>query len=245
MLDMGFAPDIERIASLLPQDIQTLCFSATLEGPAGHTIESYVHDPLRVAVAPPARAEAPVEHRFLTVDRHTKVEALADELNAERGLAIVFVRTREGVDELANDLYDRGFNPATLHGAMQQRARTGALARFARGNTDVLVATDVAARGLDVDRISHVVNFDIPTDTESYVHRVGRTGRAGRTGTGITLVLPSERLRVGRMAQRLGVDALCARTGQPILPARGSDRPANGRRPGPQARYARSGGRRY
>ena len=133
-------------------------------------------------------------------------------LQGERGLALVFVRTKHGAGRLAQRLERRGVRAVALHGDMSQNQRTRSLERFSRGHADTLVATDVAARGLDVDGVTHVVNFDPPDDDDTYVHRVGRTGRAGKTGTGVTFVLDDQRVRVARWRAMAGIDARCERT---------------------------------
>ena len=158
-------------------------------------------------------------------------------LDGERGLALVFVRTKHGAGRLAQRLERRGVRAVALHGDMSQNQRTRSLERFTRGHADTLVATDVAARGLDVDGITHVVNFDPPDDDDTYVHRVGRTGRAGKTGTGMTFVLDDQRARVAKMAAVAGIDARCERTreylDEPTKPQR-REMPV----PGPQGREA-------
>ena len=146
---------------------------------------------------------AEADHRFVSVDHAQKTNALVRELAGDRGLTLVFVRTKRGADRLAKRLKTDGFRVGALHGGMTQPARERALGHFASGEHDVLVATDVAARGLDLDDISHVINFDPPEDEKAYVHRVGRTARAGRTGTGITFVTPEQRVEVGKMAKLL------------------------------------------
>jgi ATP-dependent RNA helicase RhlE len=138
------------------------------------------------------------------VTAEDKLDRLVEHLNAERGLALVFVRTKHGADKLARKLARRDITAAPMHGNLSQNQRERALARFESGHVTTLVATDVAARGLDVDDITHVINFDPPHGDEDYVHRVGRTGRAGRSGTGVTFVLPEQRNDVGRLAKRLG-----------------------------------------
>jgi superfamily II DNA/RNA helicase len=163
---------------------------------------------------------ADVEHRFVPVTRETKLDALVSELGAADDLALVFVRTKRGADRLARTLERRGIRVAALHGDMSQAARERALARFESGAVSTLVATDVAARGLDLDRITHVVNYDPPADRDGYVHRVGRTGRAGRGGTGVTLVLPEQEADVSRVAGRLGRHEEFAREGLRVAPPR-------------------------
>ncbi|HET8606694.1 MAG TPA: C-terminal helicase domain-containing protein, partial [Gaiellaceae bacterium] len=145
-----------------------------------------------------------IDHVFVPVTADTKVDRLVEELERERGLALVFVRTKRGADRLASKLVRRGLAATALHGDMSQRAREKALAAFRAGKVTTLVATDVAARGLDLEDITHVINFDPPEDDKGYVHRVGRTGRAGRTGAGITFVLPEQQADVSRVAARLG-----------------------------------------
>jgi len=152
-------------------------------------------------------------HRFISVEHPKKTEALVRELAADRGLALVFVRTKHGADRLARNLRKQGFRAGELHGGMSQPQRERSLGRFASGANDVLVATDVAARGLDLEDITHVINFDAPADEKAYVHRVGRTARAGRGGEGVTFVTPDQRLEVGRIAKMLGLDAEWVRGG--------------------------------
>ena len=169
---------------------QTMFFSATLEGEAGRVAREYTREPVRARARASGRRReaadrAPLRRRRAATDR---VEALVAELRAKRGLALVFVRTKRGADRLVKRLDAHGVDAVAMHGNKSQRQREQALARFEAGRVDTLVATDVAARGIDVDGISHVINFDPPDDREGYVHRVGRTGRAGRTGIGITLV---------------------------------------------------------
>jgi superfamily II DNA/RNA helicase len=153
-----------------------------------------------------------VGHEFVPVTAEDKVQRLVEQLGRERSLALVFVRTKHGADRLARKLKrDHDLQTAVMHGNMSQNARERSLWQFESGRVSTLIATDVAARGLDVDEITHVINFDPPHTSEDYVHRIGRTGRAGRTGTGITLVLPEQRRDVGRLAATLGhADAFAA-----------------------------------
>ena len=206
MLDMGFKPQVERIMRRLPRERQTMLFSATLDGEVGELARAYTRDPSRFvadAPVPPVEQES-VDHRFVRVTADGKVDALIAELETERGLALVFVRTKRGADRLAQRLARRDVKAVALHGDMPQGARERALERFRSGKVTTLVATDVAARGLDLSDITHVINYDPPEDDKSYVHRVGRTGRAGRGGSGITLVLPEQQADVSRVAVRLG-----------------------------------------
>jgi len=205
MLDMGFKPQVERIIRRLPRDRQTMLFSATLDGDVGELARAYTHDPVRLEALLPAQgAEGMVEHTFVGVTADGKLDALITELESERGLALVFVRTKRGADRLAHKLSRRDVATAVLHGDMPQAARDRALSRFRHGHVRTLIATDVAARGLDLDDITHVINFDPPADDNSYIHRVGRTGRAGRSGRGITFVLPEQEADMSRVAMRLG-----------------------------------------
>jgi superfamily II DNA/RNA helicase len=206
MLDMGFRPAVDRIVRACPRKRQTLFFSATLEGEAGVTAQRYTTDPVRHEHGPSAqRAAIDVEHRFVAVSGEGRIEALVSELEADRDLALVFVRTKRGADRLVKRLGAHGVDAVAMHGNKSQRQREVALARFESGAVDTLVATDVAARGIDVSGISHVINFDPPADHETYVHRIGRTGRAGRSGIGITLVDNHERRELVQMADRLGI----------------------------------------
>jgi ATP-dependent RNA helicase RhlE len=202
---MGFRPQVERIVRQLPKSRQTMLFSATLDGEVGELARAFTRNPSRFEAAlPPTGGESVVDHSFVSVTAADKLDRLLELLDAERGLALVFVRTKRGADRLARKLKDRGVVAAALHGDMTQGGRERALERFRSGRVSTLVATDVAARGLDLESISHVINFDPPEDDKGYVHRVGRTGRAGRAGRGITLVLPEQQADVSRVAARLG-----------------------------------------
>jgi ATP-dependent RNA helicase RhlE len=190
----------------VPADRQTMLFSATLETRVMELARAYTSSPVHVGLASPAeRAHVEIEHRFMAVTPKSKLDRLAEAIGGADGLSLVFVRTKRGADRLARRLTrDHDLRVAVMHGDMSQNARERSLARFEAGSFSTLVATDVAARGLDVDAITHVINFDPPGTDDDYVHRVGRTGRAGRSGTGITLVLPEQRADVGRLAKRLG-----------------------------------------
>ena len=206
MLDMGFRPAIDRIVSACPQARQTLLFSATLDGEAGRIARIYTTDPAEHRHGPATRrANAEIEHRFVEIAHEHRVEALVRELERDRDLTLVFVRTKHGADRLVKRLRARGVKAVAMHGDKSQRQREQALAQFEAGAVDTLVATDVAARGIDVERISHVINFDPPADGETYVHRIGRTGRAGRKGMGITLLSPEQRRDVTKLAGQLGL----------------------------------------
>jgi ATP-dependent RNA helicase RhlE len=220
MLDMGFQPQVDRIVRRLPRERQTMFFSATLDGVVKRIAEAYTRDPVRHEVVGEGPTVEEAEHRFLPVDAHEKVATLARLAEAEPGLTLVFVNTKRAVDELARKLRARGVRVATLHGDMTQEAREKALRRFEAGHVGVLVATDVAARGLDLDDVSLVVNYDPPSDDKGYVHRVGRTARAGRSGTSITFVTPGEQGDVSRMAARLDLHEEFEQEGMKVAPPR-------------------------
>jgi superfamily II DNA/RNA helicase len=214
MLDMGFRPQVDRILKGVPENRQTMLFSATLDGPVADLARRYTSNAVSYRADTPAHAEnGEIEHEFVAVTPDTKVERLAERLgDVERGLALVFVRTKHGADKLARRLSrQHDVRTVVMHGNMSQNARERSLAHFESGRASTLVATDVAARGLDVDDITHVFNFDPPRTDEDYVHRVGRTGRAGRSGTGVTFVTPEQRADVQRIAGKLGhADAFAA-----------------------------------
>ena len=183
MLDMGFKPQVDRIVRRLPRTRQTMLFSATLDGEVGDLARAYTSNPVRVeAQLPDSEEQGEIEHTFVAVTADGKLDRLVEELEAERDLALVFVRTKRGADRLARKLQARDVPTLALHGDMSQGQRERALARFRAGKVKTLVATDVAARGLDLSDITHVINYDPPEDDKGYVHRVGRTGRAGRGG---------------------------------------------------------------
>jgi superfamily II DNA/RNA helicase len=221
MLDMGFKPQVDRLVRRLPRERQTMLFSATLDGEVGELARAYTQDAVRVEAAlPHDRATGTIDHRFVSVTADGKVDALIEELRADRGNALIFVRTKRGADRLARRLAQRGVEAGALHGDMSQSARERTLARFHGGKVRTLVATDVAARGLDLDDVTHVINFDPPEDDKGYVHRIGRTGRAGRSGSGITLVTPEQQADVSRVASRLGHREQFEQGGLTVAPAR-------------------------
>jgi len=204
MLDMGFQPAVERIVKQTRSDRQTMLFSATLENTVEKMAKKFTRDARRHEQLAAVEARGDVEHRFVSVNHTAKLDALVTELNdRDRGRTLVFVRTKRGADRLVKRLKAHDVHAAAMHGDKTQGQRERALARFTAGDTDTLIATDVAARGLDVDDITHVINFDIPGAREDYVHRVGRTGRAGRTGVGITFVVPDQLGEMKRMAREL------------------------------------------
>ncbi len=244
MLDMGFLPDVTRILEMLRPERQTMLFSATLDGEVGRLAQRFTREAVLHENGEPGPNIDHASHRFIAVEHQRKTQALVRELAADRGLALVFVRTQRGADRVARDLRREGFSAGELHGGMSQPQRERALGRFASGANDVLVATDVAARGLDLDDITHVINFDAPADEKAYVHRVGRTARAGRGGEGVTFVTPDQRLEMGRMAKRLDLHAEFVKAGfSPARPDAGSGpRKRNDRRTG-SSRASHSGRR--
>jgi ATP-dependent RNA helicase RhlE len=207
MLDMGFKPAVSRIVSQTPAKRQTLFFSATLEGATGKIAAAYTRDARRHTQAQSESGKADIEHRFLHVESQSnKLDHLVEQLRGgEHGRTLVFVRTKRGADRLVKRLRSHRVEAVAMHGDKSQGQRERALARFESGKVLALVATDVAARGIDVEGVTHVVNFDTPGDRDSYVHRVGRTGRAGRRGTGISFVLADQADEVRRIAHSLGL----------------------------------------
>ena len=221
MLDMGFKPQVDRIVRRLPSSRQTMFFSATLDASVGELAHAYTSDPVRCEAAPIViEASEEVEHRFVSVNAEDKVATLAELLREERGLALVFVRTRRGADRLVKKLAFHEVDAVAFHGDLSQGQRERALKRFETGKASTLVATDVAARGLDLVDITHVINFDPPAEHSGYVHRVGRTGRAGRGGVGVTFVLPEQQADVSRVARLAGHTEQFASGGMSVAPPR-------------------------
>jgi superfamily II DNA/RNA helicase len=238
MLDMGFRPAVDRIVAHTPADRQTLFFSATLEGAAGKVAAAYTRDARSHTHAEPERKEeASVDHHFLPVDSQgAKLDHLVTHISEEgAGRSLVFVRTKRGADRLVKRLRGRQVDAVAMHGNKSQRQRERALARFERGEVMTLVATDVAARGIDIPDVERVINYDAPEDRDAYVHRVGRTGRAGRTGTGISFVLADQAEEMRRITATLGLD------GEPAGPSAG--RPRDNRPPRRRRRRNRPRGR--
>jgi ATP-dependent RNA helicase RhlE len=220
MLDMGFQPQVDRLVRRIPKRRQTMFFSATLDGEVGRLARAYTTDPVLHEVQAPRQTVDEANHRFIPVAAHARVDRLVMLLEDEPGRHLVFVRTKRGADRLARRLKQRGVRAAAMHGDMTQPARERTLARFEDGRIDTLVATDVAARGLDLDNITHVVNYDPPEDDKSYVHRVGRTARAGRAGIGVTFVLPTDERDLSRMAARLKLEDEFTKEGMAVAPPR-------------------------
>jgi superfamily II DNA/RNA helicase len=251
MLDMGFRPAVDRIVARTPRSRQTLFFSATLEGMAGTIAAAYTSDPRRHAHVPAVDHKAETEHRFVRVAHEAKVDALVRELkDEERGLTIVFVRTKRGADRLVKRLKDNYVTAVAMHGDKSQSQREKALARFERGEVDTLVATDVAARGIDVRDVTHVINYDAPEDRDGYVHRTGRTGRAGRAGISVTFVLGDQARDMSKIAGDLGLHREFSLSGLPTPTSGGNGRHGGGggqrggrpqQRPGRRERAAAAG----
>jgi ATP-dependent RNA helicase RhlE len=205
MLDMGFKPQVDRIVRRLPRNRQTMFFSATLDGEVGELARAYTSSASRFeADTLDGQTDGVTEHHYVPVSPHDKVETLVEHLSGSEGLTLVFVRTKRGADRLAKRLAGHGVKAKALHGDLSQRARQRALDGFERGSVRVLVATDVASRGLDIEGVEHVINFDPPDEEKAYLHRTGRTGRAGRSGVATTFVLPEQQPETSRVANRLG-----------------------------------------
>jgi superfamily II DNA/RNA helicase len=236
MLDMGFLPQVERLVARTPRSRQTMFFSATLDGACARAAAEWTRDPVRHREDERVEVSGPVEHRFVPVSAELRVDALVDLLvDQGDGRSLVFVRTRHGADRLVRKLARAGVRAGVMHGSKTQAARERALGEFAAGRIRTLVATDVAARGIDIADITHVVNFDPPADAAGYTHRVGRTGRAGRAGTGITLVSPEHGEVVSRVVAELELEDAYAAGGlvlrRPAPLPRSQRRAGRGRRP--------------
>ena len=205
MLDMGFVDDIEAILDATPADRQTALFSATFPPRILALMNKYLRDPVRLQIKPPKHETPLVRQVVYVVPRAHKLDALERVLDVEDPrAAIIFCRTRTEVDAVADALAIRGFRPSALHGGLSQVQRDRVMGGFREGGAEIMVATDVAARGLDVEHVSHVINFDIPESAESYMHRIGRTARAGREGTAVTLVEPRERGQLRAIERQAG-----------------------------------------
>ncbi|MGB6008917.1 DEAD/DEAH box helicase [Castellaniella sp.] len=206
MLDMGFIEDIETIVGATPDERQTLLFSATLDGTVAKLAANLMHEPHRIEIASAQQKHTNITQHLLYADDRAHKLRLLDHLLRDTTLdqAIVFTATKRGADDLADHLSEEGFAAAALHGDMNQRQRTRTLGLLQNGRVRVLVATDVAARGIDVQTITHAVNYDLPMQAEDYVHRIGRTGRAGRDGQAITLAVTAERHKIRRIEQFIG-----------------------------------------
>jgi ATP-dependent RNA helicase RhlE len=205
MLDMGFLPAIRRIAAVLPKDRQTMCFSATLEASVVHLVNDYMRNPVRVALGSTLKPSENVRVQAFEVDADRKQEVLHRLLAKETGRCLVFARTKRGTERLAKNLNREGFAAAMIHGDRSQSQRTAALAGFQQGRYRILVATDLAARGIHVQDIAHVINYDLPEVAENFIHRVGRTGRAGGHGVASTLFGREQRSDLYQLERTLGI----------------------------------------
>jgi ATP-dependent RNA helicase RhlE len=204
MMDMGFWPDVRRIVQTLPEKRQTLLFSATMPDDVMRLVNEVVRDPQYVQIGSAGGPAKSITHAVQAVAASEKTEWLARFLRQTEGPVLVFVRTKVGAERLARRLASFGLRAASLHADRTQQQRTQAVEGFRGGHYTVLVATDVAARGLDIDGITHVVNFEVPGSRETYVHRVGRTGRAAATGTALTLVAPEEQRALQALQRSFG-----------------------------------------
>jgi ATP-dependent RNA helicase RhlE len=203
MLDMGFLPAIRRILAILPQRRQTLCFSATLEQSVAGLVNDSMRDPVRVAVGSVLKPVESVRLQAYEVRPAEKPEVLRQLLYAEKGQTLVFARTKRGTERLAKELAREGFSATMIHGDRSQSQRNGALSGFQQGRFNILVATDVAARGLHIDDVAHVINYDLPKMAEDFIHRVGRTGRAGSQGLASSLVAGGEVIELRHIERTL------------------------------------------
>jgi len=203
MLDMGFLPAIRRILSAVPEQRQTLCFSATMEQSVAGLVSEYLRDPVRVALGSVLKPAESVQLKAYEVQPGEKLDCLRQLLYAEKGQTLIFTRTKRGAERLAKELVRDGFAAAMIHGDRSQSQRNGALSGFQEGRFQVLVATDIASRGLHVDDVAHVINYDVPKMAEDFIHRVGRTGRAGLQGRASTLAAGAEVLELRQIERTL------------------------------------------
>ncbi len=207
MLDLGFIEDVERILRMCPNGRQTMLFSATMPPPIARLAETYMYDPITISITPKKLTVDKIEQAYVEVGPRDKTDRLVEVLKAEEPeQAIVFCRTKIGTARLDRALRDRGLRSKALHGDMSQGQRDGVMISFKEHRSPLLVATDVAARGLDIEHVTHVINYDLPNNSEIYVHRIGRTGRVGRTGRAITFVTPRERDDFARIQSDVKVE---------------------------------------
>src|SRR5262245_15967007 len=247
MLDMGFIPDIERICKLVPFTRQTLFFTATMPPEIQRITEQFLHNPVRVEVSKPATANASITQQLVKCGRedYEKRDTLRNLIRGQDPFknAIIFCNRKREVATLHRSLVRHGFNAVALHGDMDQSARTAALDSFRNGDAKLLIASDVAARGLDIPDVSHVFNYDVPHHPDDYVHRIGRTGRAGKTGTAITIVAPADGKSLGAIEKLIGQSIPWI--GEPAAAEELAERPSReGRNGGRGRRDGRGGGRR-
>jgi ATP-dependent RNA helicase DeaD len=232
MLDLGFLEDVEHILSLTPTGRQTALFSATMPPPIRKLADKYLYDPAWVKVESATMTVDTVEQFSVEVKPADKAATLAEVLAAERPTqAIVFVRTKIRCEQLYRKLRDGGMNVKALHGDMSQGSRDGVMLAFKSGRLPILVATDVAARGLDISTVTHVINYDVPTSPDVYVHRIGRTGRVGRSGRAITFVEPRQKRELEAIERHIGTGIATWEPGAHTLPAKVSERPRRHSKP--------------
>jgi len=205
MLDMGFLPAIRRIVAILPKDRQTMCFSATMEGAMARLVKDYTKDPVRLTFGSTLKPSENVRLQAFEVAADAKHETLLHLLSKETGRCLIFSRTKRGTERIAKSLNREGINAAMIHGDRSQSQRTAALEGFQRGRYRVLVATDLASRGIHVQDIAHVINYDLPEVAENFIHRVGRTGRAGELGVASTLFVKDQRTELFQLERTLGI----------------------------------------
>jgi ATP-dependent RNA helicase RhlE len=206
MLDMGLKPAISRISSCTPEGRQTLCYSATLDDQIKEVVRQYLKNPVRIEIGSVLKPSENVELRSFEVEQDKKLDLLQKLLHTEEGSFLVFVRTKHGADRIAKRLSHSGWAATQIHGDRTQSQRNAALRSFSEGRHRVLVATDVAARGIDVSHIAHVVNYDMPKMVEDFVHRVGRTGRASKRGVASTFAIPAERRDLRKIERALSIN---------------------------------------
>ena len=204
MLDMGFRPAIRRIVAALPKERQTMCFSATMEGDTARLVKDYTKSPVRLTFGSTLKPSENVRLQALEVSAEGKPEALRRLLKSETGQCLIFARTKRGAEKIASKLKHEGIQATVIHGDRSQSQRTAALKAFQQGRYRVLVATDLASRGIHVESIAHVINYDLPEVAENFIHRVGRTGRAGHRGTASTLFLREQRPELLELERQLG-----------------------------------------
>jgi ATP-dependent RNA helicase DeaD len=240
MLDLGFLEDVERILSMMPSGRQTALFSATMPPPIRKLADGYLYDPVTIKVKAATLTIDTVAQFQLSVEQRSKPDKLVEVLSAEMegGTAgresdqvIVFVRTKLRCDQLFRTLRDRGMNVRALHGDMSQGARDGVMLAFKGGRVPILVATDVAARGLDISTVTHVVNYDVPTSPDTYVHRIGRTGRVGRSGRAITFVEPRQQRELQAIERHIGTSITPWERGAVAAPTLVRERPRRHSKP--------------
>jgi ATP-dependent RNA helicase RhlE len=232
MLDMGFLPAIRRIVAVLPTERQTLCFSATMDGAISRLVRDYTRNPVRLSFGSTLKPSENVRLQAFEVAHGDKPDLLYRLLNKESGRCLIFSRTKRGTERIARSLNRQGIHAAKIHGDRSQSQRTAALTGFQRGQYRVLVATDVAARGIHVEDIAHVINYDLPEVAEIFIHRVGRTGRAGERGLASTLFVREQRAELVELERALGMRiARVARNGDSFEETAPIDRPAVEGRP--------------